>query len=142
MECLVTLCYPLTPPMPTESAKAIRPHRGKYWTYAGHLLGEDYSHVDKSLRTAIMRCQAHFPKHRPTLHLLERFLSAKIQREYPGESDDSIAGWLHKTLHDVSPQAPSSSNPAGAAEILGAGPGNPPVPVFYRKLPITSSTRE
>lgn len=124
MECLVTLCYPQIPPMPTESTSAKPKNKPKYWTHGGHLLGEEYNHVDKQLRTAIMRCQAHFPEYRPKLHALEAFLLSRIKRDYADESDDSIADWLHMILYDVPPGFLGVGNAA-----WGAGQGSFAQPV-------------
>ncbi|KAI1118952.1 kinase-like domain-containing protein [Nemania sp. NC0429] len=135
MECLVTLCYPRIPPTPTESTAAKPKNKPKYWTYGGHLLGEEYAHVDRMLRTTIMRCQANFPEDRPKLHALEAFLSSKIKKDRGGlgvNSDEFIADWIHTILYDPPPRASS-------AEPDAPGPSPAPGPTHAHPQPRPAS---
>ncbi|KAI8952102.1 kinase-like domain-containing protein [Xylaria longipes] len=132
MECLVTLCYPLIPPTPTHSAISPPQSKARYWTYGAHVAAEQYDHVDKDIRSIILRCQANFPEDRPRLETLEEFILDRAYRDYAGESDEEVLGWMNKILFEPpSPPATPSSSSASEGPGTTLGTGNPPIPPFF-----------
>ncbi|KAI0532592.1 kinase-like domain-containing protein [Xylaria digitata] len=135
METLITLCYPASPPRPTESTRVPPPGKQKYFTYGGHLGQDRYSWADQDLISIIMRCQAHLPADRPTLAELEQAASYVIQqRGNFGMSNQQIQQWVNKILHEPPPnpvpvnpqpaQPAQPARPAQPAEIIGNRPRN------------------
>ncbi|KAI0442256.1 kinase-like domain-containing protein [Xylaria telfairii] len=137
MECLVTTCYPLIPPVPTRSSISRPQSKSTYWTYGAHIADAVYDHVDNDIRGIILRCQANFPEDRPGLDTLEEFVLKGLEREYAGESDREILEWMNKILFEPpsssasAASSSSSSSSEGPGGTLGAGPNNPPIPTFF-----------
>lgn len=107
METLITLCYPISPPMASATAVLTPWENGNsYWTYGAHLQTERFRYVDRNIIGIVMRCQAHVPMDRPALQELEGFVSSKLQNQYVGESDQQISDWMNGILYDAPPNPP------------------------------------
>ncbi|TGJ79966.1 hypothetical protein E0Z10_g8807 [Xylaria hypoxylon] len=129
MECLITLCLPANPPLPTEITRLPPAGKTKYWSYGGHLQQDIYSYVDPDLVSVIMRCQAHHPADRPSLEHLEQVALSLLERKGTfGRSEQDLKQWMNKILDEPPPNVDTShlqmARPVikRPAEILGYPP--------------------
>ncbi|KAJ8124379.1 hypothetical protein O1611_g9261 [Lasiodiplodia mahajangana] len=124
MECLITQCYPAWPPHPTATSRM--PPTGKEWyyTYAGHLEQQVYSHVPREMIGLISRLQAHLPEDRPKLFELEEYVTTMIRQQATGDERESrqLADWFHEVLWEPREAPPE---PVGMEnvwrDIVGTG---------------------
>ncbi|KAI0404001.1 hypothetical protein F4802DRAFT_569328 [Xylaria palmicola] len=106
MECLITLCHPASPPIPSLTSENPPAGKTQYYTYAGHLLQDYYTSVDRDIITLVLRLQAHLPADRPSLDDLDAFVRsrARAKRDNDAPVDAELEKWVNRMLYEPPPE--------------------------------------
>lgn len=135
MECLITLCHPAWPPLPTTSYRLPPNGKSQYFTYAGHLEQEYYAYVDRDIIALTQRLQAHYPAERPKLHELDEWITSMIARKGTCDgTQQELEQWMQRILYEPPPDVFVDKRLQRVVkEVIGTGPINQlPVSQFPR----------
>lgn len=101
MWCIMTLHYPLQPPIAgvisieDEASGGTR----KAFSYGNVLFNGEWDHLDVMLRNIVNRCMAHDPADRPTTeYLLQHAQKHAPVVPPPGEDDVRLHSWLQNQI--------------------------------------------
>ncbi|KAI2465711.1 kinase-like domain-containing protein [Annulohypoxylon bovei var. microspora] len=96
MWVMITKMRPPLPPQNSQYSRQVEYGPNDHAHYCPVIFDDNpqYNYIDEELRTTIRDCMRHDPRERPTLAALLEQARNGVARQFPGESDDYIKGWV------------------------------------------------